>query len=677
MKKAKGPKAEPSHLRRLRLDAEKQSEGAPGTAKEMVRRVPDAIIHELEVHQIELEMQNEDLKQARAALEESRDRYQDLYDFAPIAYFSFNRVGWIVEANLTGATLLGVPRGKLMGQGFERFVSPRSSDQWEQHLIAVLCSEERQVCELELRRKDGSTLHVQLDSVRLDHTGMEEPPVKGRDKIPAVRSAMSDITRRKEAERELERYRANLEQLVRDRTVALRESEEFKQVILNSLAAHIAVVDREGRILEVNEPWIRFARDNSSRGSCPLVAGVNYLDVCRRAADAHDPLAHEALEGIRGVLDGTCGQFSMEYPCPSPTEERWFQMTVTPTGDTGGAAVAHVDITARKQAEAALAGALAGAENERLRLEAVMEALPVGMALTDSVGGNVQSNSTYEHIWAGPRPAVKSVEDYAAYRAWWADTGKPVEPEEWASARAAREGRPVVGQIFEIERFDGSRAFVINSAAPVRDADGNVTGSAVAIQDITELRKAQQALRLSEEHFRSMAEALPQIVWTADSAGGVDWFNRRWYEYTGLPEGIGEGWSWDQSLHPDDLPGTLIGWQDALCRGALFQNEIRIRRHDGHYHWFLVRAWPLRDAQGGVVRWFGTNTDIQDLKQAEADLGRHVEELQATNAELERFNRVAVGRELRMIELKKQVNEFCIQAGQPPRYPIGSEQENP
>ena len=139
----------------------------------------------------------------------------------------------------------------------------------------------------------------------------------------------------------------------------------------------------------------------------------------------------------------------------------------------------------------ALQAARAEAVNERNRLQAVMDALPVGIAITDAKGAVVRANRMFDQTW-GSHPPTRSVRDYAQYKAWWVDTGLRVPACEWAAARAVQCGETVVGQVLQIQRFDGGRAFVLNSAAPVRDAAGRIVGSAVAIQDVTSLRRAEQ-----------------------------------------------------------------------------------------------------------------------------------------------------------------------------------------
>ena len=137
----------------------------------------------------------------------------------------------------------------------------------------------------------------------------------------------------------------------------------------------------------------------------------------------------------------------------------------------------------------------------------------------DEAGGNVQSNIMYEQIWGEPRPEARSVDDYDKYKAWWIDSGRQVQPDEWASARAVKKGETVTGQLMKIERFDGTTAFVMNSAVPIHDFDGKISGSAVAILDITERFNAEEALRQNEARFRLLSGTAGSLLSTDDPQG--------------------------------------------------------------------------------------------------------------------------------------------------------------
>jgi PAS domain S-box-containing protein len=152
-------------------------------------RPTEDILHELHVHQIELEMQNENLRQSQNALEASRDRYVDLYEFAPLGYFTLTREGVIAEANLTGAALLGVERNKLSNRHFAGFVDAADRDSWHRYFLNVLLRNMRQSCELTLRHGNGSLFNSSLNCLRV-----------GTEDAPLVRIALTDITARKQAE---------------------------------------------------------------------------------------------------------------------------------------------------------------------------------------------------------------------------------------------------------------------------------------------------------------------------------------------------------------------------------------------------------------------------------------------------------------------------------------------
>jgi diguanylate cyclase (GGDEF)-like protein/PAS domain S-box-containing protein len=143
-----------------------------------------------------------------------------------------------------------------------------------------------------------------------------------------------------------------------------------------------------------------------------------------------------------------------------------------------------------------------------------------------------------------------------------------------------------------------------------------------------------------EAYFRSLAEAVPGMMWTADADGANDFHNQRWCDYTGLAADESRGSGWEAVLHPDDLGATLASWGHSLRTGDPFTVEYRIRRAtDGSYRWFLGRANAIRDEQGRIIRWFGTCTDIEDQKHnqqiLEQQIRERTEELANTNQRLQ------------------------------------------
>jgi PAS domain S-box-containing protein len=184
---------------------------------------------------------------------------------------------------------------------------------------------------------------------------------------------------------------------------------------------------------------------------------------------------------------------------------RWFLTRAVPVPDETGQVRkwygTSTDVDDRRRAEEEREIARIEAITEKRRIEALMEALPVGVAMVDEAGGNVRSNTMYERIWGEPRPEARGVDDYDKYKAWWIDSGRQVQPDEWASARAVKKGEAVTGQMLQIERFDGTTAYVMNSAVPIRNVDGEISGSAVAILDITERIMAEEALRQAKEEL--------------------------------------------------------------------------------------------------------------------------------------------------------------------------------
>ncbi len=155
---------------------------------------------------------------------------------------------------------------------------------------------------------------------------------------------------------------------------------------------------------------------------------------------------------------------------------------------------------------------------------------------------------------------------------------------------------------------------------PIKGKTGEVTGIFVEGVDVTEAVRAAAELRESEARFRSFAQTIPNHFWTSGPDGRLDWFNEQVYRYSGAGPGQLDGDGWAAMVHPEDMPATQARWADALSAGAVYETEFRLRRHDGVYRWHIARAVPIRDGSGRIVRWVGTNTDIQDQKDVAAAL---------------------------------------------------------
>jgi len=188
---------------------------------------------------------------------------------------------------------------------------------------------------------------------------------------------------------------------------------------------------------------------------------------------------------------------------------------------------------------------------------------------------------------------------------------------------------------FRVRNPGGGYAWILASASPLRDSRNGIVrwyGSAVHIDAaklITQtLQEREAMLADSERRFRVLAEAIPVICWTADASGWIDWYNHRWYEFTGQTPEEAEGWGWQSAHHPDDFLEVMRQWPHSIATGEPFEMEFRLRRHDGMFHWFLTRAEPLRDDGGAIVRWYGSNVDIQAQKQALERTKRIAETLQ-------------------------------------------------
>ncbi|MCU1324969.1 MAG: multi-sensor hybrid histidine kinase [Bryobacterales bacterium] len=196
----------------------------------------------------------------------------------------------------------------------------------------------------------------------------------------------------------------------------------------------------------------------------------------------------------------------------------------------------------------------------------------------------------------------------------------------------ARVGRGETVEHFETTRLrkDGRRANVSVTLSPLRDDAGRVSGAAKILRDCTERKEAEERSRQSEERFRTMANSIPQLAWIAHADGFVYWYNERWYEYTGTSAKQMEGWGWQTVHEPLVLPQVMENWTAAIGSGQPFEMVFPLRGADGRSRTFLTRVQPLKSDDGCVVQWFGTNTDVDELKLLEESL--HASQMRLTSA---------------------------------------------
>ena len=184
--------------------------------------------------------------------------------------------------------------------------------------------------------------------------------------------------------------------------------------------------------------------------------------------------------------------------------------------------------------------------------------------------------------------------------------------EEWRAALAA--GKPFDKEA-RLRRADGQYRWFLIRAVPLRDERGNVVKWYGLSIDVEDRRRA-------EGQSRVLLDAIPQQIWSGPPDGTLDYCNERWRAYMGLGLEELRGDGWQSMLHLDDRERVLKAWHESVINGTPYEQEERHRGFDGTYRWFLARGVPLRDEQGRIVRWYGTNTDIEDRKQAEEELQR-------------------------------------------------------
>ncbi len=335
-------------------------------------------------------------------------------------------------------------------------------------------------------------------------------------------------------------------------------------------------------------------------------------DLGRPLSDITNTLTYpEFIEEAQAVLDNLATKEREVRVGP----ESWYVVRIAPyrtqEDRIAGVVATFIDISARKRAEEEVLETGA-------RYRTLFELVPVAVYTTDADGVIQEFNHHALDLW-GRAPGGKGEKFCGSRRRFYSD-GRPMPREEYPIARVLR-GESVPPQDCELilETQDGTRKNVLVAPAALKNDQGEIIGAVDCLHDITHRKHAEELVRLSEERLRTVADNVPQVIWTNTGDGQADYFNRRWYEYSGLSYEESAGPGWQAIVHPDDAPASVERWQRALAKGEVFDAEYRLRGNDGSYRWFIGRNVPLRD-NGKVLSWFGSATDIDDFKQAEARL---------------------------------------------------------
>ncbi|NSY14815.1 PAS domain S-box protein [Agrobacterium vitis] len=447
----------------------------------------------------------------------------------------------------------------------------------------------------------GRTLRYTDQELSLNRSGTPEPVWMNLDYSPiidengnpcGVMAIVIETTAKVRAERAL-----------------VASEEQSRQIIDSAVDYAIIALDLEGRVIRWNEGARRIFCWTQEE-----VAGL-FWEMLFTSEDRAAGKPREAMDAALAL--GTTHHD--RWHLRKSGEVFWASGEISPLRDAGGTPIGLVkvlrDQTDQHRATQALADAEAG-------LRRAQEAGGVGVFSLDlqtdilspspefcSIYGIEQTDaipiSTIQHLVFG-------------------------EDQEIASNPETRKtGTSPLTVEYRIRRSDNGQQRVVARRGEFEFApDGKPIRFVGVVQDVTEQLRAQRELRESETRFRALAQAIPNHVWTASPDGQLDWFNDRVYEYAGRAPGELDGEAWVSMVHVDDVAATAQAWKHALDTGETYQAEFRLRHKSGAFRWHIVRAVPIESDEGSILRWIGTNTEIEELRATR-------EKLQALNQTLE------------------------------------------
>ncbi|GEM_PF-1154692 len=385
---------------------------------------------------------------------------------------------------------------------------------------------------------------------------------------------------------------------------SLRQSERLAKSIIESLSANICVVNRSGVLTMVNKAWERFAQNNGPTRAANLGVGANYVEVCRRAAAAGEPLGAEAADGLAAVLAGKRASFNLEYACHSGTEQRWFIMQAVPFTSGGrGAVIAHRDITMR-----VLAAENMRKSEERYRI--IVETAQEGVLGVDAEARIIYIN-----------PRMLSMLGYEPDELIGRLVPEIIAPEDQELLRKKQqERRQGIVDHYELRYLSksGARIWTVTSVAPVKGPDGSYMGTIGMALDISDRVRAEQQIRKSEARYRSLVEAIHEGLLMIKANGTISYLNAPFERMLGRPraEILGRSVESFVSTKYKAAMATLLSG-DSKDAGTM---EIVWKHSSGRHTYSLFSLSKSQDGEGGIMGYFAIVTDTTERKTLESQL---------------------------------------------------------
>jgi PAS domain S-box-containing protein len=549
----------------MRDSAEEQLARIPKRSAALKEQTPEQLVHELQVHQIELETQAEELRRAHLALAESRDKYLDLYEFAPLGYLTLTDKALIAEVNLSGSTLLGVERSSLVNTRFRQFIALEDLHVWDPYFVNVLSREEKQNCTLTLQRKDGSAFPARLEGSR----------IKSSSGAITARIAFSDITDIWQIE-------------------ALRESEERFRKIFENSPLGMVLVTPEFRFFSVNPAWISmtgYAEKELLKMTFPDLTHPDH-----RAGD---------LEHIQELMKGTIPVYNSEKRyIRKDGSILWGLIRVTVIRDHQGSlryfAAQIEDITDRKLAEKTLFRILR-------EQQIILDNANIGISLIAD-RKQIWVNRKTEDLFQYPKEELEG------------HTTRKLYPSQEAYEQLGRDAYPVLsqGQTYECEqqliRRDGTQIWVRYNGKAVDPSDP-AKGTLWLLEDITGRKLAEAGIHESARYTRSLIEASLDPLVMISPAGRITDVNAATEQVTGYTRDhlIGT----DFTDYFTDTGRAKDGYQKVFAEGSIRDYPLEIKNRDGTIRQVLYNAAVYRDGSGTVKGVFAAARDITDRKLVE------------------------------------------------------------